>query len=89
LPELLPRTPHRDDLGVGGGIVADIHLIVALADDRAVQHNHAADRIGPRRAVSLAGECHGAAHESGITGWIGRHRNLLLAHGVSLHSTVT
>jgi hypothetical protein len=30
--------------------VADIHLVIALADDRAVQHNHAADRIGPRLA---------------------------------------
>ena len=42
------------------------HLVIALADDLAVEHDHAADRVGSRLAASLEGERYRAAHETGI-----------------------
>ena len=61
------RLAQRDHLGVGGGIVAQLALVVSGADELAVLDDHGSDRhvIVLERPFSLA---QGEAHEVLVSG---------------------
>ena len=67
LPQRPRRLAQRDHLGVGGGVRAQLALVVARADDLAVVDDHGPDRnvVVLGRALGLA---QGEAHEVLVTG---------------------
>ena len=62
--QMLAGAADRDHLRMRGGIVPQFHLVARLADHRAVDNHHAADRVGACARLALRANSMRAAHPS-------------------------
>ena len=63
-------TADRHHLGMRGGIVAQIHLVIALGQHAAVAHDDAADRVGAGAHIGAPRQLQRVVHPVQIVvGW--------------------